>query len=628
MVDQVTTQASQDTSFFGHPKGLAVLFFAEMWERFSYYGMRALLVFYVTQHFLFDDSFGQTLYGTYASLVYLMPVLGGFLADRYLGQKKAVMYGAILLVLGHFGMAFEGSQATQKLDVGGQLTPIEFVGRADARESYATLNDVRHRVCGTEGGIALVPVAAVGSADCPAEKPENTLYFASANALAAAQQEVADLEAKLAATPADQQAAVARELAQAQAKTQPIGPVYTLITERDEFYVGVFYLALSLIIMGVCFLKANISSVVGTLYAENDSRRDQGFTIFYMGINLGSVMATLLCGYLGQVYGWAYGFGLAGFGMLLGFLVFARGQEHLIGHGDAPDPEKLKQPFVAGISRETLIYLAGFAGVFVVWQLIQFQEVVRYSLTAVTVIAIVGVILFSFGVEKFERDRLWTALALIFFSVVFWMLFEQAGSSLNLYAQRNSDLSVFGLFDMTASQAQFFNPAMIVICAPLFSIMWSVMASRGVEPSTPVKFAMGLILVGLGFLVLVFGAQFADGDFQVPLIWLVLAYLFHSTGELCLSPVGLSMITKLSVARIVSLMMGIWFLSSAIAHSLAGLIAAATSTETIGGQTLDKGQQLATYVDVFTDIGLLGVAVGVVVLLISPILKKGMHGVH
>lgn len=592
--DGSTTVASRDTSFFGHPKGLAVLFFAEMWERFSYYGMRALLIFYVTQHFLFGDAFGSNIFGTYASLVYLLPVFGGFLADRYLGQKKAVMFGAILLVLGHLSMAFEGEQARQDLVLDGTSYAIDFVGRADSRASYITLDENRRRICASDRGLALVNTdgaCPIGIEGKPAEFPQDTLYFDKAG-------------------------------------EGVTGPSYEIETKRDGFYVSVFYLSLALIITGVGFLKANISSVVGSLYAEGDTRRDQGFTIFYMGINLGSLTATLLCGYLGQTYGWSYGFGAAGIGMLLGLVVFARGQKHLIGHGEPPKPAALKEPVFAGLNREMIIYIGGILSIGVVWVLMQFHAVVQASLVGVTIVSITGVILFTFGLEKFERDRIFTALALILFSVIFWMLFEQAGSSLNLYAQRNSDLSVFGLFKMDASQTQFFNPAMIVICAPLFSFLWSKLGAAGREPSTPVKFALGLIQVGLGFLVLVFGAQFADNNAQVALIWLVLAYLLHSTGELCLSPVGLSMITKLSVKRIVSLMMGIWFLSSSIAHSLAGLIAASTATETVGGQTLDKAAQLATYVDVFTSIGFLGVGCGVVVLFLSPVLRRGMRGIH
>ena len=595
---ETSKEGSDDTGFFGHPKGLAVLFFAEMWERFSYYGMRALLVFYVTQHFLFDDAFGQGIYGTYASMVYLMPVLGGFLADRYLGQKKAVKYGALLLVVGHFGMAFEGEQATQHLEVDGQTIEIEFDGRADARQTYVTLSNVRRKICGANGGLALVNANTNGGS-CPAVAddgsvvfPEDTVYYAS------------------------------------ESQTDSDKPTYKLVTKRDSFFVGVFYFALSFIIMGVGFLKANISSIVGSLYAAEDSRRDQGFTIFYMGINLGSVMATLACGYLGSTYGWSWGFGLAGIGMLFGYVVFTWGHKYLEGHGDAPNEEELKKPILMGLNQEWLIYIGGVIGVVLIWQLIQYQEAVRYSLYSVTVVAIVGVVLFTFGLGKIERERIFTALALIMFSVIFWMLFEQAGSSLNLFAQRNTDLSVFGLFDMKASQTQFFNPMMIVLAAPIFSLIWAKLAARGIEPSTPVKFALGLIQVGLGFLVLVFGTQFASGDAQVGLVWLVLAYLLHSTGELCLSPVGLSMITKLSVTRVVSLMMGIWFLSSSIAHSLAGLIASSTATETIGGQTLDKQAQLVAYVDVFTSIGILGIVVGIIVLLLSPVFRKGMHGVH
>jgi POT family proton-dependent oligopeptide transporter len=229
-----------------------------------------------------------------------------------------------------------------------------------------------------------------------------------------------------------------------------------------------------------------------------------------------------------------------------------------------------------------------------------------------------------FGFKSQERGKLIAALVMIFFSVVFWMLFEQAGSSLSLFAERSTDLTVVPGVTMTAAQTQSFNAGLIVLLALPFSAMWVWLNKRKVEPSTPVKFALGLLQVGIGFFILVFGAQFAGPDYRVPLIFLFMLYVLHTTGELFLSPVGLSMVTKLSPARVVGLMMGVWFLSSSLAHILAAIIAQRTSSETIGGQVIDPAAQLQTYVSVFTSVGIVGIAAGVLMLLISPVVKYWM----
>ena len=226
-----------------------------------------------------------------------------------------------------------------------------------------------------------------------------------------------------------------------------------------------------------------------------------------------------------------------------------------------------------------------------------------------------------------ESQRMFVAIVLIVFSVVFWTLFEQAGSSLTLYADRNTNLSIFGLYNMSAGQTQFFNALFIVVFAPVFSILWTALGRRGLEPSTPVKFAVALIFVGAGFLVLVYGAKFANADFRVPMFWLAFAYLIHSVGELCLSPVGLSMITKLSMPKVVGLMMGVWFLSSAMAQYVGGIVAQFAAVETVGGEVTDPEKSLATYVEVFQTIGIWGCGIGVGLLILSPLLKKMMHGI-
>jgi POT family proton-dependent oligopeptide transporter len=512
---------SKGGEFRGHPKGLYVCFLTEMWERFSYYGMRAILIFYLTRHFLLSDQQSIAIFGAYASLVYAAPVIGGLLADRYLGFRKAVTLGAVLLVIGHFGMAFEGSGAVER-------------------------------------------IAADGST----------------------------------------------------------------VIERDGFFLQTMYLSLAFIAIGVGFLKPNISTVVGSLYEQGDPRRDSAFTIFYMGINIGAASASLLCGYLGETYGWRYGFGLAGIGMLLGLLIFLRGQKHLEGHAEPRDPDLLRQRVFALFTREHLIYLGALVAVVGAWYLIQHNAHIGQLLTGFGVVVVGAVLAFSlFKCDGTERDRMLVALGLTAFSVLFWSLFEQAGSSLNLFADRNVDRTLLGM-EIKASMFQSLNPAFIIILAPLFSALWLWLARRGLEPSTPVKFALGLIQAGLGFMALVFGAQFAGDDFTVAMFWLALAYFLHTTGELCVSPVGLSMVTKLSVKRVVGMMMGVWLLSNSAAHYIAALIASETSVETVGGAVLDPEQSLVAYMDVFEYIGIVGMIGGVVLLLISPIMRRAMHGIR
>lgn len=560
-------------TWLGHPPGLFVLFLTEMWERFSFYGMRALLIFYVTQHFLFERAFGQGLYATYASMVYLMPLLGGLIADRFLGMRKAVSFGAVLLVLGHFGMAFEGPPAREFIVHDGNRYEVVAVDRGGANGQGILLDGQVYGLSGAKSGISIDAPAASG---LPAFIPAGS---------------------------------------------------YDRAVERNPFYVQIFYLSLALIIIGVGFLKPNISTVVGALYEQGDPRRDGGFTIFYMGINIGAAAATLLCGWLGQTYGWAYGFGAAGLGMLIGLITFRRGQHLLEGRGAPPAPEDLRRKSLLGISVEGLIYVGAMAGVIVVWRVIQYQSVVGYLLAGTAAIFIIG--LLGFSITKctpIERDRMLVAMALTAFSVLFWTLFEQAGSSLNEFAFNNTNLDFFGLFTLNASQTQSFNPLFIILCAPLFSALWTGLGRRGRDLSTPAKFALALAQVGLGFLVLVYGASLAGPDAQVALIWLILAYLLHTTGELCLSPIGLSMITKLSVFRVMGLMMGVWFLSSAGAHYLAGQIAQLTVTESFGGRALDAGGQLAAYQAVFGTIGYMALGAGAVLLVLSPILRKRMHG--
>jgi len=569
-------------TLLGHPRGLVILFMTEMWERFSYYGMRALLIFYLTQHFLFGPAEAQGIYAAYGALVYLMPVIGGLIADKYLGSRRAVIIGAALLVAGHFTMAFEGSGGKQYLTVAGTEYALEVEGRDTDRQIFAVVGDNR------------VPISIL---------PEGVT--------------IEDAEGQPAGSGA--QAATAAGF-----PTQIAPDGYTTRVERDLSAEPILFLALSLIIVGVGFLKANISTVVGALYEKNDPRRDGGFTIFYVGINLGAVLATSLCAWLGIAYGWAYGFGLAGIGMLFGLITFILGQSWLEGRGEPIRPIEGRK--LLGVPLVPFFWIAGLVAVFPTWLLIQRHAVVEAVLIPVAMATFILVVGYTvLRLKGAERSRMLVAQVLIFFSVLFWALFEQAGSSLSLFADQSTQMPSW----FNAAQTQMFNPAIIVIFGPLFAALWVWMAKRNIEPSTPVKFSMGLVFVGLGFLVLTWSTgNAANADFRVPLFFLFLTYFFHTLGELCLSPVGLSMITKLSVDRVVGLMMGVWFLSSSVAHIVAGLIAKATATDTVAGVVTNPELALQTYGSIFGTIGLVGVGVGVFLLVISPILKKGMAGIR
>ena len=547
---------SRKPEFLGHPKGLYMLFFAEMWERFSYYGMRALLIFYLTQHWLFSDGRSNLIYGAYTSLVYITPLLGGYMADKWLGQRKAVLFGAVLLTLGHFTMAIEGT--------GGQSDPT----------------------------------------------------------------------------------------------------------------INVFWLALALIIVGSGFLKANISVMVGQLYPLTDIRRDGAYTIFYMGINVGAAIGTIIAGYLGQTYGWAYGFGAAGIGMLLGLVVFVIGKGLLRGAGEAPRPLQA--------NKEWLLYGAGLVGVAIIWGLIQYQDVIqtllvfsgilllgyvaiqatfempygsmaqapRGPLTAMFAgivlmlvqpvattlglavaeqpfaaglpltawVAIAGLLLIlgvmaaeKMRLENHARDRIFAILFLIALNPVFWGLFEQAGGSLNLYTDRYVDRG-----GVPASIFQSINPIYIILLAPIFASLWVMLGKRGMEPSAPAKFGLALLQVGAGFLVFVLGANAVGPAAMTPVLFVFLIYFLHTTGELCLSPVGLSAMNRLAPKFMASLIMGAWFYMTAVGNFVAGKIGEATGGES--GE-MSKESTLAIY----SMIGWWTIGIGVVVLALSPVVKRWMH---
>ncbi|UAB78544.1 MFS transporter [Erythrobacter sp. SCSIO 43205] len=484
----------------GHPKGLYMLFFAEMWERFSYYGMRALLILYLVKHWLYSDGSANLIYGAYTSLVYITPVLGGWLADKYLGQRKAVAFGAILLTLGHFFMAFEGDGSGYSND--------------------PTLN--------------------------------------------------------------------------------------------------VFWLALALIIVGSGFLKANISVLVGQLYSRTDTRRDGAYTIFYVGINLGAATGVLIAAYLGETVSWALGFGLAGFGMLLGLVVFVLGKSLLRGNGEPPVPAKLKQK-VAGLNLEWLLYGVGFAGVALIWVLIQYQEAVG-GILLVSGIALLGYVLYeSFKLDKEARERVYAMIFFILLMPLFWGLFEQAGGSMNLFTDRYVDRG-----GVPTTFFQSVNAIYIVLLGPVFAILWQWMARTGIEPSTPAKMGLGIAQMGLAFIVTVWGAEnFSNasdaGVLLTPVLFIFIFYLLSTTGELCLSPVGLSAINRLSVKHMASLMMAAFFFGTAGGNFVAGAMGALMGQGEGGEMTRDAA------LEIYWAMGLVATGVGIVVCIVSPLVKKLMH---
>jgi len=649
--------------WFGHPAQLKRLFTTEMWERFGYYGMRAILTLYLAKHFLFNDATSTGIYGGFTALVYLTPLIGGLLADRYLGSKRSVKFGAILMAIGYFMLCFGGEAAKPYAVIEGQRYDVavsEIAGPEGATKEVRSLE---------MGGQRL---EIVGNDD-------KSVSLKAADGT----------------------------------ETKRVAPGgFESDGERSPFHIGILLIGLSLVTVGNGFFKPNISTIVGTLYADGDRRRDSGFTIFYMGINLGSLISQFFCPILAEAVGWWAGFGLAALGMTFSWVLFQFDGGRLDGYGERPagaDPRKdwliygaavVCVPLFFFLFTNLMAYVPPAAGEGLVGYFLGLP-IMGKMMFGTFLIAVPGILIWALTAgNRVEFQMMLAAMVLIVFNTVFWTLFEQAGSSLTLFAERNTMLEVgwtrplfamfretpasyylffalllgglgwaltwffgngeapetkrkmamaFGLvmlagfggmayarslgfgndavYVMPAGQTQIFNALFIVTLAPLFSVMWNAMARRGIEPSIPIKFAIALMGVGGGFLLLVWGAQFADAQFKVGLMWLAGLYLIHSMAELCISPVGLSMITKLSMARIVGMMMGVWFLSIAVAQYVAGMVAQVASVETVGGQVTNLKVSLDTYVGVFTTIGLVSVCVGAVLLVIAIPLKKLMHGV-
>ncbi|WP_439546971.1 peptide MFS transporter [Sandarakinorhabdus sp.] len=570
--------------WFGHPAQLARLFTTEAMERFGYYGMRALLTLYLAEHFLFSDSTTTSLYGGFTALVYLTPLIGGLLADKYLGSKKAVKFGAIMMAVGYFTLCFGGEAARPWASIDGQRYDVTVVKTGNDTAQFVELDGTRLQIKGNEDGSVSLTV------------PDGS---------------------------------EARRIAKGG---------FEAGGDRNALTVTILLLGLSAVTIGNGFFKPNISTMVGSLYAKGDPRRDAGFTIFYMGINLGSLGSQLACPFVAAEFGWWAGFLLAALGMTLSWYLIQFSGPKLAGYGEPPkDAPKRDLPiYIGAILTIPLVWFLftnlmaapppvegeGFIGYLIA------LPILGKVLFATFLACVVLIPIWSFMVgTRQEWQMMLAAIVLIVFNVVFWTLFEQAGSSLTLFASRNTDLSIFGLFDIQPAQTQFFNAIFIVMLAPVFSALWQALGRRGIEPGIPVKFGMALVGVGLGFLFLVWGTQFAGPNFKVGVWWLAGLYLIHSMAELMISPVGLSMVTKLSIARIVGLMMGLWFVSIACAQYVGGLVAQVASVETVGGQVTNLKVSLDTYTQVFQTIGLAAAAIGGVLLLISPLLKRLMHGV-
>lgn len=502
---------------FGHPKGLYVLVLTEMWERFSFYGMRGLLVFFLIDKFRFSDSLSFATYGGYTALVYVSPLIGGMIADRYLGFSRAVVFGGMLMLVGHLGLALED---------------LLFVTEV-----------------GTPAGLA------------PAQ-------------------------------------------------------------------LQLFHLSLAFLIVGVGLLKPNISAMVGGLYPKGGHLRDSGFTVFVSGINVGATVSAVLCGYVGQKYGWGYGFGLSALGMAAGLCVFVGGRRHLKGIGEPPAAARLHADLIAGLNPLVLIYLATLLAVLAVWQLMQMLEYLGFIVGLTFVGAAIGVLGYAFRrLERMQRQQLFSALMLMAIWVCFAAIIEQVGSSISLFTQRAVDRTVFGI-EIQPAQLHGLLPFLVIVFSPVFAWWWGYLERRNRNPSTPAKFALSLLLLGVGYAALALGALWPDESARVSLIWVVLLYIFFAVGDLFIVPVGLSAVTKLAAREVVGFMMGLWMLSVAIGNYFSALIAQYSA---LPPEALAKAlpeEILLHYQTFFAYLALGATLLGVLALLCAPAIRKWMYDVR
>ena len=490
----------------GHPEGLMTLFFSEMWERFCYYGMRVLLTLYLVKSLLKGDAEAALIYGAYTGLIYAAPILGGRMADKFLGYRYAVLLGAVLMAIGEF------------LILGG--------------------------------------------------------------------------------------------------------------TEQ------LLLVGMGALIVGNGYFKANISTIVGKLYKEGDPRRDSGFTIFYIGINIGALLATTLVAYVGETYGFHYGFGLAGLGMLAGFGIFYFNRDKYSAAAGLDVTEAGKKKVAGPLNMAHVITIGSLLLIPVCYFLIAHNDLMKPLLFGLFVYIAISMILAGRSEDRklsnstpIWRDRMIALIIFMIINSVFWACFEQAGTSLTLFADRNVDRVIFG-WEMPASMTQFFNPFFIITFGSLFSWMWVKLSKMGKNPSIPMKFSFGILQLGLGFLVTLLGMQFVNESFQVPLLTLVFLYMLHTTGELFLSPIGLSMVTKLSPQSFSGTSMGAWFLSFAMGNYLGGMIATLTGGHDDSGATLSLADGLAKYTEIFSNIGYVLLGIALLIAIFNKPLKNLMHGVE
>lgn len=481
------------------PKQLYLLFFAEMWERFSFYGMKGLLILYMTSQLNYDDPKAYAILGSYAALVYTMPMFGGFMADKFIGYQRSVIFGGILMTLGHCILALPNDWS--------------------------------------------------------------------------------------------------------------------------------FFYGMAFIICGNGFFKPNISSLVGTLYTQNDPRRDSGFSIFYMGINIGAAGGGFLCVYVGTEINWHWGFGLAGIFMAIGLIVFLLGKKSLGDRGLPPNTEALQKPVFAFIRPEHLIYGGTLLIVPLVVALFNRYYLMDYIMFGLAAIALIYIFSVGLKMEREAKLKLFAALIMIIFSIFFWAIYEQNAGSMNLLADRNSKMFLFGIDLNEPAINNFLPPGWVIILTLIIAPLWPWLNKRGKEPSTPMKFALSFIFLGAGFFVFYLGCRANINSGIIPLWPFLWGYCFLILGELCLSPIGLSMITKLSPAKMVSLMMGIWFFSTAIGEFLAGKIGSLMSVPEVIKLKNDPVLSLPYYADIIFKISIASVVIGVLLIFIVPFLKRWMGNV-